>query len=169
MEAETVVAACAVVIAVVSLAVSVYEVRATRQHNRHSVRPILQLQRGMSKGHKAGIKLINSGLGPAVVVSTTLTVDGEVIGAWNKAGADRARDGLVAWPYAVTFSETQTVATGYEEFLLSVDPYEPQAHAEFIDLITRRLHLEIRYESLYGGENFHVTLRPRTQGSSPQG
>lgn len=164
MDSEIVVAACAVVIAVVSLAVSVYEVRATRQHNRYSVRPILQLQRGMSVGQKAGIRLINAGLGPAVVIGTTLTVDGEVVGAWNKAGADRARDGLAVWPYAMTFTETQTIATGYEEFLLSVDPYDPQAHAEFLDLITRRLHLEIRYESLYGGENYRVTLRPRTQG-----
>ncbi|MGW0755704.1 hypothetical protein ACWD1Y_04280 [Streptomyces sp. NPDC002814] len=165
MDGETVIAACAVAIAVASFAVSVYEVRATRQHNRHSVRPILQLQRRMSKGQKAGIRLINAGLGPAVVLSTSLTVDGEVVGVWNKAGADRAREGLVAWPYAVTFTESQTtIATDYEEFLLSVDPYEPHAHAEFIDLITRRLHLEIRYESLYGGENFQVTLRPRTEG-----
>lgn len=164
MDGGTVVAACAVMIAVASFAVSVYEVRATRQHNRHSVRPILQLQRRMSKGQKAGIRLINAGLGPAVVVSTSLTVDGAVIGMWDKAGADRARRGLVVWPYAVTFSESQTIATDYEEFLLSVDPYEPQAHAEFIDLMTRRLHLEIRYESLYGGENYHVTLRPRTEG-----
>ncbi|QKZ16159.1 hypothetical protein [Streptomyces chartreusis] len=166
MDSESVVAACAVVIAVASLAVSVYEARATRQHNRHSVRPILQLQRGMSKGQKAGIKLINSGLGPAVVVSSTLTVDGHVIGAWNKAGADRARAGLVVRPYAVTFTETHTIATGYEGFLLSVDPYEPDAHAEFLDLMTRRLQLEIRYESLYGGENYRVTLRPRIEGES---
>lgn len=164
MDSEIVVAACAVVIAVASFGVSVYEVRATRQHNRHSVRPILQLQRGMSVGQKAGIRLINAGLGPAVVVGSTLTVDGEVVGAWNKAGADRARDGLAVRPYAMTFVETQTIATGYEEFLLSVDPYDPQAHAEFLDLITRRLHLEIRYESLYGGENYRVTLRPRAQG-----
>nr|WP_107908977.1 hypothetical protein [Streptomyces chartreusis] len=110
MDSETVVAACAVVIAVASLAVSVYEARATRQHNRYSVRPIFQLQRGMSKGQKAGIKLINSGLGPAVVVSSTLTVDGHVIGAWNKVGADRARAGLVVRPYAVTLSPLATRA-----------------------------------------------------------
>ncbi|MEU6378913.1 hypothetical protein [Streptomyces sp. NPDC046909] len=161
MDSEVVVAASAVVIAVASLAVSVYEVRATRQHNRHSVRPILQLQRTMSEGHKAGIRLINAGLGPAVVVGSTLTVDGTVVGAWNKAGADRAREGLAVWPYAMTFTETQTIATTYEEFLLSVETYDPQAHAEFIDLITRRLRLEIRYESLYGGENYRVVLRPR--------
>lgn len=46
MDAETVVAVCAVVIAVASLAVSFYEARAARQHNRHSVRPLLQLHRG---------------------------------------------------------------------------------------------------------------------------
>ncbi|WP_185843982.1 hypothetical protein [Streptomyces sp. WAC 05379] len=47
-----------------------------------------------------------------------------------------------------------------------MDPYEPDAHAEFLDLMTRRLKLEIRYESLYGGENYRVTLRPRIEGES---
>ncbi|MFI0906070.1 hypothetical protein ACH4TE_21435 [Streptomyces sioyaensis] len=163
MDAETVVAVCAVVIAVASLAVSVYEARAARQHNRHSVRPLLQLHRGRDpRGAKRGIRLTNTGLGPAVIVSTTLTLDGEVIGAWNRVGANRVRDGLAVRPNVVTFSETETIATGYEEFLLSVDSYEPQAHAEFVDLITRRLCLEIHYESLYGGENYHVALRPRS-------
>jgi hypothetical protein len=44
MNASTVVAVCATVIAVVSLVVSVYEVAATRRHNRLSVRPLLELR-----------------------------------------------------------------------------------------------------------------------------
>lgn len=164
MGSDTVVAACAVVIALASLAVSVYEARATRQHNRHSVRPMLELGRRTSKGRKTGIRLVNTGLGPAVVVSTTLAVDGEVIGEWNRASANRVRDGLAERPDAVTFGGRASIPTDYEEFLLSVDAYEPHAHGDFVDLVTRRLTLEIRYESLYGGENYHVTLRPRTEG-----
>jgi hypothetical protein len=44
MNASIVVAICATVIAVLSLAVSVYEARATRRHDRISVRPHLALQ-----------------------------------------------------------------------------------------------------------------------------
>ena len=43
MNANTIVAVCAVVIAAAALVVSVSEARATRKHNRYSVRPILKL------------------------------------------------------------------------------------------------------------------------------
>jgi hypothetical protein len=49
MNAAIVVAICATVIAVASLAVSVYQARATRLHNRHSVRPILELRTNFSR------------------------------------------------------------------------------------------------------------------------
>ena len=45
MGADTIIAACATVIALVSVAVSVTEGRAARDHNRRSVRPILQIAR----------------------------------------------------------------------------------------------------------------------------
>ncbi|MEU4212294.1 hypothetical protein AB0F13_20230 [Streptomyces sp. NPDC026206] len=160
MDAETVVAICAVVIAVASLVVSVYEARAMRQHNRNSVRPILQLHRGFPPGGRAGLRLINSGLGPAVVVGTTLTVDGEAIGSWNEPDVDSLRERLAVRPSAVTFNDREVVANGYEQYLLSVTGYDPQSHAELEDLINRRLTLEIRYESLYGGEGYRVVLLP---------
>jgi hypothetical protein len=47
--------------------------------------------------------------------------------------------------------------TGYEQFLLSVDPYDPSLHTEFRDLIERHLQLEIQYDSIYGGERFTAT------------
>ncbi|WP_369394676.1 hypothetical protein AB5J72_49615 [Streptomyces sp. CG1] len=160
MNADTVTAICAVVIAVASLIVSVYQTHAMRQHNRHSVRPILQLHRGWPAGGRAGIRLINSGLGPAVIVESTLTVDDEVIGPWDRLSADRVRDRLSVRPSAVTFSQEEVIAIDYEQYLLSVANYDPQNDAEVKDLINRRLTLKIRYESLYGGEDYTVVLRP---------
>lgn len=160
MNAETVTAICAVVIAVASLVVSVYQTRAMRQHNRHSVRPILQLHRGWPAGGKAGIRLVNSGLGPAVIVESTLTVDGEVVGAWNATTADLIRERLSPRPSAVTFNQAEVIPTDYEQYLLSVASYDPRTHAEVEELINRRLTLQIRYESLYGGENYTAVLRP---------
>ncbi len=160
MHAETVTAICAVVIAVASLVVPVYQAHATRQHNRHSVRPILQLHRGWPTGGRAGIRLVNSGLGPALIVDSTLIVDDEVIGAWNAPSVDHVRDRLSARPSAVTFNQGEVIATDYEQYLLSVASYDPQSHAELEDLINRRLTLEIRYESLYGGEDYTAVLGP---------
>lgn len=160
MNADTITAMCAVVIAVASLVVSVYQAHATRQHNRHSVRPILQLHRSWHAGGRAGIRLINSGLGPAVIVDSTLAVDDEVIGVWNKPSVDRVRDRLSVRPSAVTFNQGEVIATDYEEYLLSVASYDPQHHADVADLINRRLTLTIRYESLYGGEDYTAVLHP---------
>ena len=81
MDASVVVAVCATVIAVLSLAVSVYEARATRRHNRISVRPFLELQVALQQGSKAGLRLINAGLGPAAITGTVLTLDGEQLNA----------------------------------------------------------------------------------------
>lgn len=57
MNASIVVAICATVIAVLSLAVSVYEAWATRRHDRISVRPHLALQASLRQG-RAGPQLI---------------------------------------------------------------------------------------------------------------
>ncbi|MFH8405822.1 hypothetical protein ACH4FX_13740 [Streptomyces sp. NPDC018019] len=160
MSAESVTAVCAVVIAVASLVVTVYQTHAMRQHNRHSVRPMIQLRHSWYEGRTAGIRLVNSGLGPAVVVDSTLTVDGTVIGAWNKSNADRIRAHLSVRPHAVTFDHGQVLATDFDQYLLSVADFNRSEHAEIEDLITRRLTLTIRYESLYGGEHYTAALRP---------
>ncbi len=44
MSADSITATCAVVIAVASLIVTVYQKHATRRHNRHSVHPMLRLR-----------------------------------------------------------------------------------------------------------------------------
>jgi hypothetical protein len=53
-----------------------------------------------------------------------------------------------------------------QQFLLRVDPYDPSEHGEFRDLIETKLRLEIRYESIYGGEGFTVVY-PRREWISP--
>jgi hypothetical protein len=45
--------------------------------------------------------------------------------------------------------------------LLSVDPYDRSEHREFRQLIEGRLRLEIRYESIYGGEGFTAVYPQR--------
>ena len=56
MDANTVIAVCGVVIAVASLGVSAYVARATRQHNRLSVRPLLGLTTIFPVGGTAGLR-----------------------------------------------------------------------------------------------------------------
>jgi hypothetical protein len=161
MDASIVVAVCATVVAVASLVVSLYEARAMRAHNRHSVRPLLELQTSFRPGRTAGLRLTNSGLGPAAITRTALTLDGAQIGTFDEVGVNRLRDTLATLrPAAVTFGATQFLATDYDEYLLKVEDYDPDTHGEFADLLRRRLTVEIHYESLYGGERFKTALMP---------
>lgn len=157
---ETIVACAATVIAMGSLYVSVVQSRLSMRHNRQSVRPLLQLRRirdGVA--HQAGINLVNAGLGPAIVTVTQVYLDGEYIGEWDRQCFDRALaqapDGVQK--YALTGGAVLT--SGQSVFLLRLAPFERDQHAEFDDLIRRRLRFEIHYESLYGGEDFVLASR----------
>lgn len=160
MNASIVVAICATVIAVLSLAVSVYEARATRRHDRICVRPHLALQATLRQGSQASLQLINAGLGPAAITSTVLTLDGEPLGEFSEASVNVLRGKLSVRPAAVTFTKA-ILATGYDQFLLSVEPFDRTAHAEFADLVRHRLGLEIHYDSLYGGEGYKTEWKPK--------
>ena len=164
MDASVVVAICATVIAVVSLAVSVYEARATRRHNRISVRPFLELRVGLSQGRRAGLQLINAGLGPAAITRTVLTLDGEPLGEFSEASVNVLRSKLSVRPAAVTFRRT-ILAADYDQFLLSIDPFDRTEHAEFADLVRYRLGMEIHYESLYGGEGYKAERKPHPRSA----
>lgn len=164
MNASVVVAVCATVIAVFSLGVSVYEARATRRHNRISVRPFLELRAGFPPGGRAGLQLINAGLGPAAITRTVLTLDGEPLGEYGEESVNVLRGKLSVRPAPVTFRRT-ILAADYDQFLLSVEPFDRTEHAEFADLLRHRLGLEIHYESLYDGEGYKAERNPHPRSS----
>ena len=166
MDANTVIAICSVVIATGALAVSVIEGRAVRRHNRHSVRPLLQLWHARREG-SAGLQLLNSGLGPAIVTRTLLALDGNAAGGWNRADVA----GIYAMcdpPLKVTASvkltallDGRAIPAGYDGFLLGLNEYDPYGDpAGFWKVLQERVYLEIHYESLYG-ERFVASIGER--------
>ena len=161
MDANTVIAVCGVIIAVASLGVSAYVARATRKHNRLSVRPLLGLTTAFPVGGTAGLRLTNSGLGPARIIGSKMTVADEDMGEFDRPHVDALRDRLAVRPHASTLGGQPFLDTDYRQFLLSVDPYDRSEHREFRQLIEGRLRLEIRYESIYGGEGFTAVYPQR--------
>ncbi|MCX5343964.1 hypothetical protein [Streptomyces atratus] len=131
------------------------------RHNKQSVRPLLQ-QRRIRDGvaHRAGIELINAGLGPAIVTRALVYLDGEHIGEWTKPTFERvlsqAPDGVQK--YALFGGAV--LLSGQSVFLLRLASFDRDQHADFGDLILRRLRIEIHYESLYGGEDFISASAP---------
>lgn len=74
----------AVIVALCALIVSVHEGRATREHDRLSVKPYLEIDFDYTdKG--AGFLLLNEGLGPAVIRSFVVHVDGKPQRTWHTA------------------------------------------------------------------------------------
>jgi hypothetical protein len=157
VNASIIVSVCATIIAVVSLGVAVYQARATRRHNRLTVRPILELRTNFRVGQTAGLQLLNVGIGPAAVTKTRLTLDGEHLGEFDESGVNRVRETLTAIrPSAVTLGGRPYLAKDYSQYLLSVPAFDPVVHSEFIDLVRSSLAIEIHYESVYGGEGFMI-------------
>ncbi|GAA3229672.1 hypothetical protein [Actinocorallia longicatena] len=170
MDADTITAISATVIAVASLVVSIRQSGAARRHNRQSVRPHLQFQFKRNSAAVTGLHLANHGLGPAVIISSALTVDGRPLGPWTERNVNGLRDGLPRRPSAVTFHEAggTILPVGYAEFLLGVRGYRPEEDAWFWELIRGRIALEIRYQSLYGDETYTVSVVP-TSPPVPRG
>lgn len=83
-------ATCAAVIALLSLVVTIAQVRATQTHNRKSVRPVLQMDTSFHPGGQAGLLLSNVGLGPARIVSSRLQVDERVLGSSARTRSTRS-------------------------------------------------------------------------------
>ena len=166
MNASTVIAVCATVIAGASLGISVYEARATRMHNRRSVQPALGLWAKFSPGAISGLGLTNSGLGPAKITDSKLVIDGVELGDFSRSTAYKLIDPLSFPVDTCTFDNHPFLETGYEQFLLGVDPYDVIQHREFYELIESRLRIEIQYDSIYGGEQFKAAYPP-SQPSDP--
>jgi len=117
VDANTVIAICGVVITVASLNVSAYVAWATRKHNRLSVRPLLGLTTTFPVGATAGLRLTNSGLGPARIISSQLTFGGEQFGEFNKPNVDELRRRLAVRPHAATLGGQPFLDTDYQQFL----------------------------------------------------
>ncbi|MFE2299418.1 hypothetical protein ACFXAW_14605 [Streptomyces sp. NPDC059445] len=160
MRADTVIAVAATVIALGSLWVSHSQGRAARLHNQQSVRPILQIRRIHEDG-RVGLQIANAGLGPAVVTNTVVRLDGQIVGTWDRDVKSRifaASD----WPMTYSLRQGTVVLTGQQTFLVRYDCDIPDRLERFWDLVSRRLVIDVRYESVYGGEGFTVSSLPRS-------
>ncbi|MFI0900704.1 hypothetical protein [Streptomyces sp. NPDC020983] len=157
MDASTVTAVAATAIASASFAVSISEARTTRRHNRHSVAPLLEIWTQRRQGGTTGLRLCNYGLGPAVVTSTSVALDGVELGGWIRPVIDGLRGSLAEWPRALAVNPGHhVIPAGAERFLMHVPDYDPVRHGDLWQLLTTRLTLRVTYDSLYGGEGFEV-------------
>ena len=83
-EPQTFVAVAALIVSVTAVAVGLYEASLQRRHDRAEVWPHLEITTFvMPQG--AAIRLINTGIGPAIVKSVEVNVDGKPKRNWDDA------------------------------------------------------------------------------------
>lgn len=83
-EPETFIAVAALIVSVTAVVVGIYEAKLQRAHDRAEVWPHLEIGTYTSpKG--VGIILQNTGIGPAIVKSVIVAVDGKPMHNWDEA------------------------------------------------------------------------------------
>ena len=83
-EPETFIAVAALVVSITAVVVGVYEAKLQRAHDRAEVWPHLEVGTFTSPNGVA-IKLQNTGIGPGIVKSIIITVDGKPMHNWPEA------------------------------------------------------------------------------------
>lgn len=83
-EPETFVAVAALIVSISAVAVGIYEAALQRKHDRAEVWPHLEISTFTSP-HVASVRLENNGIGPAVVQSVIVRVDGKPMHTWAEA------------------------------------------------------------------------------------
>lgn len=81
-EPETFIALAALVVSVSAVAVGIYEAALQRRHDRAEVWPHLELST-FTTPNGASLSVENTGIGPAIIKSVVITVDGKRAGHWD--------------------------------------------------------------------------------------
>lgn len=124
----------------------------TRQHYRRSVKPLLSFDT-IATGEDVGLRLTNGGLGPAIVRSVGLKLDGEAK-EWSQI-VEFVRS-KVNLPVSavdivyVRYDEGDTIRQGESDFLIRVKRSDiTKERAEAVNLLVEKTTVTIKYQSLY--------------------
>lgn len=156
MGTADIIASAASIIALLSLFVTIFEVRQSRSHSRASVRPVLELTWSSGKP-TVGLMLKNVGLGPAIIYETRLFVDGQYIGKFNRENVNKVADDLtreICHPISKsTFGNNERVIEiNFSRFIFFIENSNNEQREIFLDFLKNRFSVIFLYRSLYGEE-----------------
>lgn len=139
---------CAIVAAIAAVVVAAYETRINREYQRLSVWPRLQQSNSFVPGEPYLRTVSNVGVGPALIRSVQISVDGAPRRAWGEiiqALVGRPVGGHV---YS-SLNAGAVVVPGKDINVLQIPPGE-EAKLFWEQTQTPRLSIQICYSSLYG-------------------
>jgi hypothetical protein len=156
MDTNTLVAGSAVVIALAALIVAIWQGILTRQHNRLSVVPHIRVDayHSPTPDHDTSYKLVNSGSGPAIIISVQAILDGKLLPEQGTAMYKRICEmlDLVHEEATTWFPYTgDAIAPGEKFELLSLCfGSDFRTKKDSVLKAASRLGFQVRYKSIYG-------------------
>ncbi|GAA3885308.1 hypothetical protein GCM10022207_60810 [Streptomyces lannensis] len=105
--------------------------------------------------------MINAGFGPAIATNTEVRLGGEVVGTWDRDVKSRIF-AAADWPMTYSLRQGAVVLIGQQTFLVRNDSDAPDRLERFWELVSRRLVIDVHYESAYGGEGLTVSALPQS-------
>ena len=149
---EKILSISAIFIAVVSITIGIWQGIETRKHNRLSVQPKLEISYSVSK-NDFGYRLVNNGLGPAVITEKKIFIDKKEIDNSGFSGYEYFLEKLdLAERYAGqgVVSPGSTIKAGKNINIIKFHLYESDEVETLLPKIYNRVSIEIEYQSMYG-------------------
>jgi len=131
------------VTALIALVIGVYELQATREYQRLSVEPYLELAYTNADGFQ--ILLSNSGLGPARIKTADVKFDGIEVSNWREVVTAMGLDDSLKFTYASMWAGRQ-IKTGETVAIMTVGDQE---QGKLFQKSWNKLSIDICYCSIY--------------------
>lgn len=168
MSTDTITAIGACFIALLALLLGIWEAREARQHARLSVIPKLMFDTTVSSAWpEVGIKLLNKGVGPALIDEFRLLVDGKRVESNSAEDFGGWRDAVVLlgidedWIRYYCLDTADAVGAGESIMLFGIAPGRQNADTlRKFETALPHIQIVVRYRSFYD-DRFTASLRPR--------
>jgi hypothetical protein len=141
----------AIIIALASIFISVWEGFEIRKHNRLSVRPKLEISYNVAQDN-FGYVLTNNGLGPAIIMEKKLFIDNTEIKSSGFSGYDEFFEVLNLKDRLIMHGATGsgiTIRPSKNENIFVFKFVENEDKEKLISQIYNRVRIEISYKSMY--------------------
>lgn len=179
MSWEAVAGLSSAVIALCALGLTVWQAHMARRHNILSVTPHLTTWRHSDRTHNVfSVELLNNGIGPALIRSFQVQVDGHVMGGEGYEPIEKALK-IIFSQYQYS-SYQSFVSRGYAMSPKEARPLvtiqfsgEKLPQPEEIEHATKRVRILIEYSSMYGEpfvfDSSYMANPSLTAGAQPNG
>ena len=144
--AHAILAVCAFAVSICALYVSVVEIRNNQEFQRISVWPRLWVAKSATN-KRFQIHVINQGLGPAIIRSVRVTIDGERFHTWSDM---KEKLGLASdTPSSHSTLSTRVLENGRDVTIMEI--WDDEGRAAFHKAFeSGRMLIEVTYSSVYG-------------------